>query len=131
MATSETRIKQKLNRRDEKLKKACELAYRRLTFGPFSASGLPDRVVSFGSATIGIEVKADGKKLTKLQEYKLQEGIDHGMPGMAVIGEQDVKDYYKKLLKEFTEEQVEMRMIQYERDCLALREALEELIDER
>ena len=129
MATPETRIKQKLNRRDEKLKKLCELAYQRLTFGPFSASGLPDRVVSFGSARVGIEVKANDKKLTPLQENKLDECIKHGIPAFGLIGDKGVDNYYQMLLKEMTEEQVEIRMIQYERDCLALREALEELIE--
>ena len=130
MTTPETSIKNKLNRRDDKIAKLAELAYRRLTFGPFSSSGLPDRVVSFGSATIGVEVKADKKKLTPLQAHQIEEGIKHGMPGMGVIGNAGVESYYADLLEHFTEEAVEERMIQYDRDCLALREALQELIDD-
>lgn len=127
MATPETAIKNKLNRRDDKITKLAELAYRRLTFGPFSSAGLPDRIVSWGSATVGIEVKANKKKLTKLQEYQLEKGREHGMPGMGVIGDEGVDSYYKDLLPFFTEEAVEKRMIKYERDCLAVHEALLEL----
>ena len=130
MTTPETSIKQKLNRRDAKIAKLAQLAYRRLTFGPLSTSGLPDRVVSFGTATIGVEVKANGKKLTKLQEYQLEKGRKHGMPGMSVLGNAGVDNYYSDLMEYFTPEAVEERMIQYERDCVALYEALEELVDD-
>ena len=128
MATPETRIKNKLNRRDKKIELMSKLPYRRLTFGPFSSSGLPDRLVSFGSATVGIEVKAEGKKLTKLQEHKLAEGVTHGVPSFGLIGDTGVDIYYQTLMDYFSEDRVEERMIAYERDCLALREALEELI---
>lgn len=130
MATPETKIKQKLNRRDDKLTKLSELHHERLTFGPFSKSGLPDRLTFWGTAAFAVEVKADEKELTKLQLKRLKEAAAYGIPGIGVIGNEGVDSYYKAMLPYFTEEAVEERMIQYERDCLALREVLEGLIDE-
>ena len=133
MATPETAVKQALNRKMEKLAKMCELTYKRLTFGPYSASGLPDRLEFFNVAGFACEVKRAGKKPTKLQEVKLQEMRDMGIPAIWVAGkegEMGSDNVYHQLREQFNAEAVEKRIRKYREDCAILREALEELCDE-
>ena len=127
MATAETIIKQKLDRRDKKIAERCKLMYRRLTFGPYAASGTPDQLKHWGTAGIFVEVKRDGKKPTKLQQHKLEEAIRHGTPAIAVCGEEGLETYHQDLAEQFTPEAVEARIQQYREDCAKLYETLLEM----
>lgn len=127
MATPETLIKNRLNNKDKKIKEA-GIAYRRLTFGPNSASGLPDRLINFGNVQVGVEVKRDGKKLTPLQQHKLEEGVKFGVPGMGLIGDEGVDNYYKMLIELlYTDNWVDEYCMEYKRDAEALYDVLENL----
>ena len=133
MATPETIVKQALNRKMEKLAKMCELTYKRLTFGPYSASGLPDRLEFFNVAGFACEVKRAGKKPTRLQEVKLQEMREMGIPAIWVAGkegEMGSDNVYHQLREQFNAEAVEKRINQYRHDCAILHESLVELCDD-
>lgn len=126
--TPETAIKQKLNRLDEKLRKESGLDYRRLTFGPYSTSGTPDRMTNFGSAKIWCEVKRDGKKPTKLQQHKLDQAVKFGEPAIWTAGAAGVSQYYEQMATVFERETVEERIAQYAVDCSLLHEALKRVM---
>lgn len=129
MATPETLVKQKLNRRDEKLLKLMEnIKYRRLTFGHYTTAGLPDSIREFGHVKVAVEVKANGKNPTALQLAKLRECEDHGTPAFWVAGDKGADDYYQDLYDKLSPEYEHQYIQAFQRDIAALRRALLDLL---
>lgn len=127
MSTPETRIKAKLNRRDEKIKKG-GIEYHRLTFGPNAEVGTPDRLSYFGTVGVYVEVKANGKQITPMQMHRIKQCRERGTPAFWVPGDVGVDQYYEKLLEVVQPAQVDDRLLKYACDAKKLRRILEGLV---
>lgn len=125
----EGRFKQ---RTDRSAQRVADKAGLSLDFG--AKNGDPDKVYKFGSVWIGFEHKRAGKAPRRLQEHRMSELRQIGLPCIAqaaqpnddYAGEKEA--FYTALLAELDEDAVALRVHNYIQDCVKLRETLDELI---
>lgn len=89
---------------------------------------MPDRRDHFGTVGFYIEVKADGKKPTPMQQAELARANGLGYFAFALAGDQGLSDFYATLAEQLSEEHLTAHVEQWLADARQLRNTLEELI---
>lgn len=128
--TPETKIKKAT---DKILKALCEeagIGYDKDTFGPFLRNGFPDTRYHLGSVAVFAELKADGKKLRKLQKIEKERHESLNYVAIEILGSSGVDNLYRDLRTFFEPDAVAHRAALYIEDCTAIYKALEKLTHE-
>lgn len=125
--TPETKVKKQMDRLIREVAVKAGVDYDKDTFGPFLRNGFPDTRYHLGSWAIFAELKADGKKLAKLQEIEQERHRKLNYISLDVLGHAGVDALLDVLSLEFSPEVIALRIDNYLRDASKIMETIEEM----